>query len=194
MTALPEDVLNTRNEDMELFLAEKERLLMEKCVRSQFIVSESDVGAKHYALIDAGLEQHPEFIVSTEWTILGKSGKFDLVVVNKWAERYRHLKECYKRNWPYYAVEYKIDDEPGRYGKGHQAKDFKNDVKRLSQHCTYLQRAFALYYYRGPISFGGNVFDKKSPDYLFKNETVPNKDKLNVYFVDRFGIHRLELN
>lgn len=164
-------------------------------MKSPFIISESDVLAKHYSLLDSEIEKYNDFIVSTQWSVKGpKRGRFDLVVVKKWKETYTHRKKCFAKNFPYYAVEYKIDDEPGKYGKGHQPNDFKKDVIRLSKHCDYLQRAFALYYYRGPIEFEGNLFDKKSSEYLFKNEDkIINKEKLNVYFVDMFGIHKLDL-
>ncbi len=186
--------MNSKNEELESFLMLKEKLLMDKCMKSEFIISETDVSAKHYSLIDAEIEKYYDFIVSTQWTIDGIKGKFDLVVVKKWAKAYSFIKDCYKDHSPYYAVEYKIDDSLTKYGNGHQVQDFAKDVTRLSEKCTYLQRAFALFYYRGPIRFEGNEFDKKSSKYLFQNIKIINKDKLNVYFVDRRGIHRLDLN
>lgn len=186
--------MNRINERLELFLMSKENMLMDNCMQSQFIISENDVLAKHYSLIDAEIEKHHDFIVSTQWTIDGIKGRFDLVVVDKWTITYDFMKNCYKNHSPYYAVEYKIDDCFTKYGKGHQVQDFVKDVTRLSEKCTYLQRAFALFYYRGPIRFEGNEFDKNSSKYLFKNTKIINKDKLNVYFVDRRGIHRLDLN
>lgn len=190
---IPGGHMNGKIEELESFLQSKEELLMDQCMKSQYIISESDVAAKHYSLLDADIEQCHDFIVSTEWTIEGIKGKFDLVVVKKWTERYANLKHCFKEHFPYYAVEYKIDDSSTKYGKGHQVQDFVKDVTRLDEKCSYLRRAFALFYYRGPIRFKGNEFDKKSPNYLFKNKKITNKDKLNVYFVDRFGIHRLDL-
>lgn len=140
--------MNGKIEALELFLLEKEKVLMDKCMQSPFIISENDVLAKHYSLIDAEIEK----------------------------------------------VEYKIDDEPGTYGKGHQPTDFKKDVIRLSRHSDYIQRAFALYYYRGPIKFAGNVFDKKASNYLFQDShEISNKEKLNVFFVDKRGVHKLDL-
>jgi len=187
--------MNSKNEMLESFLISKENILMDNCMKSPFIICESDVMAKHYSLLDSEIEKYNDFVVSTQWRVKGTRGRFDLVVVKKWKERYIHRKECFVKNLPYYAVEYKIDDEPGKYGKGHQTDDFKKDVIRLSQHCDYLQRAFALYYYRGPIEFDDNLFDKKSSDYLFKTEEkIINKEKLNVYFVDRIGIHKIDLN
>lgn len=187
--------MNNKIEELESFLLSKENLLMDHCMKSRYIISESDVEAKHYSLIDAEIEKYHDFIVSTEWTIEGIKGKFDLVVVKKWTERYANLKDCFRKNMPYYAVEYKIDDSMTKYGNGHQLEDFVRDVTRLSQKCNYLQRAFALFYYRGPIKFHGNEFDKKSPNYLFKNRNeIINKEKLNVYYVDRFGIHRLDID
>ncbi len=185
--------MNNKIEALESFLESKEYLLMDHCIKSQFIVSENDVLAKHYSLIDPEIEKYHDNIVSTQWTIDGVSGRFDLVVVNKWVRKYSFMKDCYKEQLPYYAVEYKIDDSTTKYGKGHQVQDFAKDVVRLSEKCTYLQRAFALFYYRGPIRFSGNEFDEKSPNYLFKNNKIKNKDKLNAYFVDRLGIHRLNL-
>lgn len=186
--------MNSKIESLESFLQSKENALMESCMKSQYIISESDVETKHYSLLDAEIEKYHDFIVSTEWTIEGIKGKFDLVVVKKWAERFGFMKDCYKKHLPYYAVEYKIDDSATKYGKGHQLQDFVRDVTRLSQK-SYLQRAFALFYYRGPIKFHGNEFDKTSPNYLFRNRNdIINKEKLNVYFVDRFGIHRLDLD
>lgn len=187
--------MNSKVEALETFLMEKEKTLMDKCMTSPFIISENDVLAKHYSMIDAEIEHYNDFIVSTQWRVKDTvRSRFDLVVVSKWAETYKHTKECFTKNSPYYAVEYKIDDEPGTYGKGHQPTDFKKDVIRLSHNCIYLQRAFALYYYRGPIKFEGNVFDKQSSNYLFRDHNeIINKEKLNVYFVDRRGIHKLDL-
>ena len=187
--------MNRRIDALELFLMEKEKLLMDKCMKSPFIISENDVLAKHYSLIDAEIEKYNDFIVSTQWRVKGTvRSRFDLVVVAKWSGAYAHTKECFTENYPYYAVEYKIDDEPGTYGKGHQPSDFKKDVIRLSQNCDYLQRAFALYYYRGPIKFEGNVFDKHASNYLFKDiHEISNKEKLNVFFVDKKGVHKLDI-
>ena len=188
--------MNGKIEILESLLISKEKILMDICMKSYFHISESDVLAKHYSLLDAEIEKCTDFIVSTQWRVKDTPRcRFDLVVVKKWATRYTHTKECFTNNLPYYAVEYKIDDEPGTYGKGHQPDDFKKDVIRLSHHCDYLQRAFALYYYRGPIKFDGNVFDKKSSKYLFKKEEqIINKEKLNVFFIDMYGIHKLDLN
>ena len=197
------------NDKLESFLVSKENILLETCRKSPFLISESDVGAKHYALIDSEIDKFSEYIVSSEWrvytpqkyqTILKnknnkeeKSHQMDLAVVKKWQATYPHTKDCFLKNKPCYAVEYKIDDEP-TYGRGHQIQDFINDVRRLSYYCEYLQRAFALYYYRGKSSFQGNVFDKSSEKYLFRKENkFENADKLNVYFVDRMGIHKLDL-
>ena len=179
---------------LESFLKEKEKILMEQCMKSPFLISEHDVMAKHYSLLDVEIEKYNDFIVTTQWRVRGTvNNRFDLVVVKKWEERYSHTKECFIKNIPYYAVEYKIDDEP-TYGKGHQLQDFKKDVTRLSNHCDYMQRAFALYYYRGKAEFAGNAFDKNSSKYLFKdNGMISNVEKLNVYFVDRFGAHRLDV-
>jgi hypothetical protein len=187
--------MHSKIESLESFLLSKEKLLMDNCMKSQYIISECDVAAKHYSLLNAEIEKDHDFIVSTEWTISGTQRKqFDLVVVRKWTERHAFMKDCYKKHLPYYAVEYKIDDSRTKYGNGHQLQGFVDDVTRLSQKCNYLQRAFALFYYRGPIKFYGNEFDDKSPNYLFKNRTeIINKEKLNVYFVDRLGIHRINL-
>lgn len=187
--------MNSKVETLDSFLIEKEKALMDKCMTSPFIISENDVLAKHYSLIDAEIENYNDFIVSTQWRVKDTvRSRFDLVVVKKWSDTYAHSKECFINKLPYYAVEYKIDDEPGTYGKGHQPADFKKDIIRLSQHCDYMQRAFALYYYRGPIKFKGNVFDKTSSNYLFKNNhEINNKEKLNVFFVDKRGIHKLDL-
>jgi hypothetical protein len=201
--------MNNMDERFESFLISKEQILLDTCMKSPFLISESDVGAKHYALIDSDIERYGEYIVSTEWRVYSPpkfrsilknkknkeeiSHQVDLAVVKKWKDTYSHTKECFLKNVPCYAVEYKIDDEP-TYGKGHQVQDFVNDVRRLSYHCDYLQRAFALYYYRGKSSFRGNAFDKGSDKYLFKNENrFSHIDKLNVYFVDRMGIHKLDL-
>lgn len=179
-------------------------------MKSPFLISESDVGAKHYALIDSEIERYSDYIVSSEWRVYTplkyqsilknkknnkeeKSHQMDLAVIKKWQATYPHTKDCFIKNLPCYAVEYKIDDEP-TYGKGHQVQDFVNDVRRLSYYCDFLQRAFALYYYRGKTSFHGNAFDKGSVKYLFRNENkFSHVDKLNVYFVDRMGIHKLDL-
>ena len=185
--------MSSINEKLESFLLSKEILLMDNCLKSQFIISENDVLAKHYSLIDAEIEKYHDYIVSSQWTIDGIKGRFDLVVVKKWSKRYSFMKDCYREHSPYYAVEYKIDDSPTKYGKGHQVQDFAKDVKRLSEKCTYLQRAFALFYYRGPIRFEGNEFDIKSTKNLNKNNKIINKDKLHVYFVDLRGVHKLDL-
>lgn len=85
--------------------------------------------AKHYSLIDAEIEEYDDFIVSTQWRIKNTlRDRFDLVVVEKWAEEYAHRKKCFESNMPYYAAEYKVDDEQGRYGKGDQIDGFR-DVK-----------------------------------------------------------------
>lgn len=151
--------------------------------------------AKHYSLIDAEIEEYDDFIVSTQWRIKNTlRDRFDLVVVEKWAEEYAHRKKCFESNMPYYAAEYKVDDEQGRYGKGDQIDGFRDDVVRLDRNCGYLQRAFALYYYRGPMMFHGSAFDKNSSNYLFKNrDEIINKEKLNVYVVDRLDKHKLDL-
>jgi hypothetical protein len=187
--------MNGKVDALESFLMEKEKVLMDKCMTSPFIISENDVLAKHYSLIDAEIGKYKDFIVSTQWRVRDTvRNRFDLVLIKKWTETYAHTKECFTKNLPYYAVEYKIDDEPGTYGKGHQPTDFKKDVIRLATHCNYIQRAFALYYYRGPIKFEGNVFDKTSSNYLFKNtDEISNKEKLNVFFVDKRGIYKLDL-
>lgn len=199
--------MNSIDQKLESFLISKENILLETCMKSPFLISESDVGAKHYEFIDSEIEKYTEFIVSTEWRVntppelrlLLKnknetSHQMDLAVVKKWNHTYSHTKECFSHNKPCYAVEYKIDDEP-TYGKGHQIQDFVNDVRRLSYHCNFLQRAFALYYYRGKLSFHGNAFDKTSSKYLFKNENkFSHIEKLNVFFVDRSGIHKLDIS
>ena len=178
-------------------------------MKSPFLISESDVGAKHYALIDSEIERYSEYIVSTEWRVYTppqfrsilknkkneeeKSHQVDLAVVKQWKQTYPHTKECFSKNVPCYAVEYKIDDETPP-GKGHQIQDFVADVRRLSYYCSNLQRAFALYYYRGKSSFHGSAFDENSSKYLFRNEKpFSHIEKLNVYFIDREGIHKLDL-
>jgi hypothetical protein len=197
------------DEKLELFLISKEKILLDTCMKSPFLISESDVGAKHYALIDSEIERYSEYVVSTEWRVYTppqfrsilknkkneeeKSHQMDLAVVKKWKQTYSHTKECFSKNVPSYAVEYKIDDETPP-GKGHQIQDFVNDVRRLPYYCNNLQRAFALYYYRGKSSFHGNAFDKDSTKYLFRNEKpFSHIEKLNVYFVDRIGIYKLDL-
>lgn len=201
--------MNYMDKNLESFLISKEKDLLKTCKESKFLISESDVGAKHYSLIDSGIEGYNDYIVSSEWRVNTppkfrsilknknnneeKSHQVDLAVIRKWQATYSHTKDCFLHNVPCYAVEYKIDDEP-TYGRGHQIQDFVNDVRRLSYYCDFLQRAFALYYYRGKSEFEGNAFDKSSEKYLFKNEIKFNySDKLNIYFVDRRGIHKLDL-
>jgi len=197
------------DEKLESFLISKERILLDACMKTSFLISESDVGAKHYALIDSEIERHSQYIVSTEWRVYTppefrsilknkkneeeRSHQMDLAIVKKWKQTYSHTKECFLKNVPCYAVEYKIDDETPP-GKGHQIQDFVKDVRRLSYYCDYLQRAFALYCYRGRSPFHGGAFDKNSVQYLFRNEKpFSHIDKLNVYFVDKMGIHKLAL-
>lgn len=188
--------MNSKSETLESFLISKERVLMDVCVRSQFIVSETDVLAKHYSLIDAAIQDHDDFIVSTEWRIKNTlRDRFDLVVVKKWVKPYAHRKQCFADNLPYYAAEYKVDDEQGRYGKAEQIEAFKKDVIRLAKNCHYLHRAFALYYYRGPKAIEDSLLDSNSSKYVFRDtdDTIV-KQKLHVYVVDRLGVHRLDFS
>jgi len=52
--------MNRRINALELFLSEKENTLMDKCMKSPFIISENDVLAKHYSLIDAEIEKYED--------------------------------------------------------------------------------------------------------------------------------------
>ncbi|MGB5157384.1 hypothetical protein [Desulfobacterium sp. N47] len=38
-------------------------------MKSPFLISESDVLAKHYSLIDKEIETYNDFIVSTQWRV-----------------------------------------------------------------------------------------------------------------------------
>ena len=68
---------------------------------------------------------------------------------------------------------------------------FKKDVHRLDENCNYLQRAFALYFYRGVKSISDSKFDQESSKYIFSDTALKNPDKVNVTFVNRDGIFPL---
>nr|CBX30554.1 unknown protein [uncultured Desulfobacterium sp.] len=57
------------NEKLESFLISKEKILLDACMKSPFLISESDVLAKHYSLIDKEIETYNDFIVSTQWRV-----------------------------------------------------------------------------------------------------------------------------
>ena len=63
--------MNFKIEILESFLPSKERILMDMCMKSRFVISENDVLAKHYSLIDAEIEEYGDFVVSTQWRIKG---------------------------------------------------------------------------------------------------------------------------
>jgi len=142
------------------FLKNIEDTLIESI--DQFTISESDIKAKHYGLLDYMLRNNNELAVSTEWSIYEEVKKsnyrnsFDLVVYTKWSNdernRWKSIKRCYRENkitHPIYAVEYKVDDN--KRPEKDQIESFTKQIIRLYQNVTSgtLKRGFGLFVHRG---------------------------------------------
>lgn len=179
---------------LDEYLEEKEQELMKILLDWEMCwnhVSEDDLKAKHYSLIDQDIPNG--YGVSTEWSLTRKRGKgtpsFDLVVIEKWlrekSKEWGIIKECYKYIKPYYAVEYKADDTLNKVSNK-QVKSFREQIIRLDKQCKeYLKRGFALYYYRGNSPWEKNPFNESAENYIFNGVKIENPEKLKVYYVGK---------
>lgn len=176
---------------MEKELDEKLKKAEDELIENlnDYLVTESDVKVRHALMIRKILGD--DYVVSTEWGA-GLSGtgantraKFDLAVIKRWPTEEKLGPECFKKYKPVYAAEYKLDDQK-TFPKTAQMDGFINQVRRL--HEAKLERAFALYHYRGVGSNWDISKEKTKLDKLGLSEGlnlrvtfVHNKKFCNLY-------------